>query len=139
MTAAEAMQSGTDMLATAGVDAPRVDAEWLLAHVLGCARAELALRMHASLDAAQQKEWDSLLAQRARQFDQAMPKRGSSPKPPPAGDKACTTRSFSATGGPPPATAGAKSSRILPSRNERTLRCCVLTSHYYIYIFTFLS
>ncbi len=62
------MQSGTDMLATAGVDAPRVDAEWLLAHVLGCARAELALRMHASLDAAQQKEWDSLLAQRARRI-----------------------------------------------------------------------
>ncbi|SVD89559.1 uncharacterized protein METZ01_LOCUS442413, partial [marine metagenome] len=36
MTAAEALQTATATLAAAGVEAPRVDAEWLLAHVLGC-------------------------------------------------------------------------------------------------------
>ena len=68
MTVAEALQTATAKLAAAGVDAPRVNAEWLLAHVLGCPRAELALRHSNILTEAQQAEWDSLVAQRAERI-----------------------------------------------------------------------
>jgi len=68
MTVAEALQTATATLAAAGVDASRVDAEWLLAHVLGCRRAELALRHSESLTADQQTEWDSLVAQRVERI-----------------------------------------------------------------------
>ena len=68
MTAAEALQTATATLAAVGVEAPRVDAEWLLAHVLGCPRAELALRHSNKLTDAQQTEWDSLIAQRAERI-----------------------------------------------------------------------
>jgi release factor glutamine methyltransferase len=65
MTTAEALQTATTTLAAAGVDAPRVDAEWLLAHVLDCPRAELALRSKEPLTEAQQAEWDLLISRRA--------------------------------------------------------------------------
>ena len=68
MTAAEALQTATTTLATAGVEAPRVDTEWLLAHVLDCPRAELALRHSNILTDAQQTEWDALIAQRAERI-----------------------------------------------------------------------
>ncbi len=68
MTAAEALQTATATLAAAGVDAPRVDAEWLLAHILDCPRAELALRHSYLLTDAQQTEWDLLIAQRAERI-----------------------------------------------------------------------
>ena len=68
MTAAEALKTATTTLATAGVEAPRVDAEWLLAHVLDCPRAELALRHSNILTDAQQTEWDALVAQRAERI-----------------------------------------------------------------------
>ncbi len=68
MTSAEALETGTATLAAAGVDTPRVDAEWLLAHVLGCPRAELALRMRDDLEDAQQSEWETLLQQRAQRI-----------------------------------------------------------------------
>ncbi len=68
MTAAEALKTATTTLATAGVEAPRVDAEWLLAHVLDCPRAELALRHSNILTDAQQTEWDALIAQRAERI-----------------------------------------------------------------------
>ena len=68
MTAAEALKTATTTLATAGVEAPRGDAEWLLAHVLDCPRAELALRHSNILTDAQQTEWDALIAQRAERI-----------------------------------------------------------------------
>ena len=68
MTAAEALQTATTTLAAAGVDAPRVNAEWLLAHVLGCPRAELALRHAETLTDAQQAEWDLLISRRAERI-----------------------------------------------------------------------
>jgi release factor glutamine methyltransferase len=43
MTAAEALERAANELAVAGVDTPHVDAEWLLAHVLGTTRSGLAL------------------------------------------------------------------------------------------------
>jgi release factor glutamine methyltransferase len=43
MTAGEALDRAAKKLAAAGVDTPRVDAEWLLAHVLDTTRSALAL------------------------------------------------------------------------------------------------
>jgi len=68
MTSVEALQQGADTLAAAGVDAPRVDAEWLLAYVLNCPRAELALRRTADLSAEEKAQWESLIAQRAKRI-----------------------------------------------------------------------
>jgi release factor glutamine methyltransferase len=62
---AEALQTGTDTLATAGVDTPRVDAEWLMTHVLDCPRHELVLRHEEVLTEAKQSQWDVLMIRRA--------------------------------------------------------------------------
>ena len=53
------------MLDNAGVDTPRVDAEWLMTHVLDCPRGELVLRHGEVLSEAQQSQWDSFMAGRA--------------------------------------------------------------------------
>ena len=53
------------MLGDAGVDTPRVDAEWLMTHVFDCPRGELVLRHGAELSEAQQSQWDSFIAGRA--------------------------------------------------------------------------
>ena len=53
------------MLGDAGVDTPRVDAEWLMTHVFDCPRGELVLRHGAELSEAQQSQWDSFMAGRA--------------------------------------------------------------------------
>jgi release factor glutamine methyltransferase len=45
VTAREALAEAERRLAAAGVDAPRVDAEWLVAHLLGTTRSGLAARM----------------------------------------------------------------------------------------------
>ena len=53
------------MLDNEGVDTPRVDAEWLMTHVLDCPRGELVLRHGEVLSEAQQSQWDSFMAGRA--------------------------------------------------------------------------
>ena len=45
MTAREALAEVERRLAAAGVDSPRVDAEWLVAHLLGTTRSGLAARL----------------------------------------------------------------------------------------------
>lgn len=45
MTVREALAEAERRLAAAGVDTPRVDAEWLVAHVLGTTRSGLAARL----------------------------------------------------------------------------------------------
>ena len=44
MTAREALAEAERRLAAAGVETPRVDAEWLLAHVLGTTRSALLVK-----------------------------------------------------------------------------------------------
>tara|TARA_B100000959_G_scaffold108081_1_gene113849 strand:- start:18 stop:836 length:819 start_codon:yes stop_codon:yes gene_type:complete len=53
------------MLAIAGVDIPRVDAEWLMTHVLDCPRLELVMQHDEALTEAQQSQWEELMARRA--------------------------------------------------------------------------
>ncbi len=64
----EALQTGTDALVSAGVDTPRVDAEWLMTHVLGCPRPELVLKQNKILTESQQSQWEGLMACRAERI-----------------------------------------------------------------------
>ena len=50
MTAREALAEAERRLAAAGVETPRVDAEWLVAHVLGTTRSGLAGRLDHEVD-----------------------------------------------------------------------------------------
>ena len=50
MTAREALAEAEERLAAAGVETPRVDAEWLVAHQLGTTRSGLAARLDDEVD-----------------------------------------------------------------------------------------
>ena len=50
MTAREALTVAEQRLVAAGVETPRVDAEWLVSHVLGTTRSGLAARLDDELD-----------------------------------------------------------------------------------------
>lgn len=50
MTAREALAEAERRLAAAGVETPRVDAEWLVAHLLGTTRSGLAARLDDEVD-----------------------------------------------------------------------------------------
>ena len=50
VTAREALAEAERRLAAAGVDTPRVDAEWLVAHLLGTTRSGLAARLDDEVD-----------------------------------------------------------------------------------------
>jgi release factor glutamine methyltransferase len=60
LTVREALHEAERRLAAAGVDTPRVDAELLLAHVLGTTRSGI----YADLDRDAGDEWEPLLARR---------------------------------------------------------------------------
>lgn len=66
MTVLEAIQRSTDFLARKGVDTPRLQAELLLAHALGCERMRLYLNFEQSLSEAQANELRSLVQRRGR-------------------------------------------------------------------------
>jgi release factor glutamine methyltransferase len=59
------LAAATAVLARAGVDRPRVDAEWLLAGLLGVGRATLALELDAGLDAETARRYDAAVRRRA--------------------------------------------------------------------------
>jgi release factor glutamine methyltransferase len=54
VTAREALAEAERRLAAAGVETPRVDAEWLVAHLLGTSRSGLAARLDAEVDGLEQ-------------------------------------------------------------------------------------
>jgi release factor glutamine methyltransferase len=60
VNARTALAEAERRLAAAGVETPRVDAEWLIAHVLGTTRGSL----HTQLDREVGDEWEPLLARR---------------------------------------------------------------------------
>ena len=64
-TAKAALAEATARLADAGVDSPRVDAEFLLSHVLGTTRSELHSEGGRELAGDELAELDRLLARRA--------------------------------------------------------------------------
>jgi release factor glutamine methyltransferase len=50
VTARQSLAEAEQRLAAAGVDTPRVDAEWLVAHLLGTTRSGLAARLHEEVE-----------------------------------------------------------------------------------------
>ena len=62
MSVRDALRDAEERLAAAGVETPRVDAELLLAHVLGTTRTGV----YEQLDADVEPGWESLLARRER-------------------------------------------------------------------------
>jgi len=62
VTVAEALRLAEQQLAAAGVDTPRADAEWLLAHVLGVSRSAV----YAATELDVPAELDDLLARRRK-------------------------------------------------------------------------
>ena len=59
------LAAATAALARAGVDRPRVDAEWLLAGLLGVGRATLALELDTGLDAETARRYGAAVRRRA--------------------------------------------------------------------------
>ena len=66
MTIAAVLARISGRLATAGCDSPRVDAELLLAHVLGTTRSALRAEPERGLSAETLRELDALVARRER-------------------------------------------------------------------------
>ena len=65
MTARDALREAEERLASAGVESPRVDAEFLLAEVLGTTRSELHANSRRALTEDEAAELDRLLQRRA--------------------------------------------------------------------------
>ena len=65
-TIAELMQIAVEQLKAAGCDAPRLDAELLLGHVLGLSRAQLVSRWHQSPSPEQVRAFSTLIQRRAQ-------------------------------------------------------------------------
>ncbi len=65
MTSREHLSSAAEELERAGCPSPRVDAEWLLAHVLGISRTELHTNGKRPVDASQEGRFRELVARRA--------------------------------------------------------------------------
>ena len=66
MTVAAALDRAAGELRRAGVDTPRVDAEWLLAHVLGGSRSGLAAAGARELSFEEERSFLALLERRVR-------------------------------------------------------------------------
>jgi release factor glutamine methyltransferase len=66
VTSAAALDRAADDLRRAGVDTPRVDAEWLLAHVLGVSRSGLAAAGARELSPEEERTFLGYLERRAR-------------------------------------------------------------------------
>jgi release factor glutamine methyltransferase len=64
VTVRAALARAADYLAVCGVETPRVDAEWLLAHVLGVSRS--ALHLERELDTAAERKLEELVERRGR-------------------------------------------------------------------------
>jgi release factor glutamine methyltransferase len=64
VTVREALASSSQRLAAAGVESPRVDAEILVAHVLGLRRSELAIAPGRALDDEELASFESLVLRR---------------------------------------------------------------------------
>jgi release factor glutamine methyltransferase len=65
VTARDALREAEERLASAGVESPRVDAEFLLAEVLGTTRSELHANSRRALTEDEAAELDRLLQRRA--------------------------------------------------------------------------
>ena len=56
------------ILEDSGVESAAANAQWLMAHVLGCHRPELGLKQSSTLTVEQKSQWNQLVTQRARRI-----------------------------------------------------------------------
>ena len=68
MKITEALQQATTLLADAGVADADVNAQWLMTHLLGCSRSNLALKLSHPLSAKQQALWDEIVTKRIQRI-----------------------------------------------------------------------
>ena len=68
MRVAEELHKAEVILKDSGVESAAVNAQWLMAHVLGCNRPELGFRQGSTLTAEQKSQWNQLVAERARRI-----------------------------------------------------------------------
>lgn len=66
MTVRAALARSADSLAARGIPAPRIDAEWLLAHVLGASRTDLYASPERELSANDLRAFEALVERRSR-------------------------------------------------------------------------
>jgi len=66
MTVSEALAGAAERLEAAGVDSPSVDAEWLLAHVLGLSRTELQVESTKEVSEQEQRSFAASVDRRVR-------------------------------------------------------------------------
>ena len=65
MTISETIRSGAERLAAGGVDSPRLECEWLLAHVLGVPRLRLVLEAGRVVTEGEARAFEGLVTSRA--------------------------------------------------------------------------
>ena len=65
MTVSEAIRSGAERLAAGGVASPRLESEWLLAHVLGVPRLRLVIETGRVVTAGEGRAFEGLVTARA--------------------------------------------------------------------------
>jgi release factor glutamine methyltransferase len=66
VTVGDTLADAASRLTAAAVDTPSVDAEWLLAHVLGCTRTELQLDRSRELSSDEQRAFAAYVERRER-------------------------------------------------------------------------
>jgi release factor glutamine methyltransferase len=66
MNARDRLQQASELLADAGCDSPRLDAELLLMHAWEISRTDLIIRMHDQLSSPTREKFDILLGRRLR-------------------------------------------------------------------------
>ncbi|MCF7820968.1 MAG: peptide chain release factor N(5)-glutamine methyltransferase [Mariprofundaceae bacterium] len=66
MNTRDCLQQASDLLADAGCDSPRLDAELLLMHAWKVSKTDLIIRMHDQLPAPVRKNFDMLLGRRLK-------------------------------------------------------------------------
>jgi release factor glutamine methyltransferase len=66
MNARDCLQQASELLADAGCDSPRLDAELLLMHAWEVSKTDLIIRMHDQLSASIKERFDMLLQRRLR-------------------------------------------------------------------------
>ena len=64
----EALKQATELLQDSGVEDAAANTQWLMSHILGCRRTELALKLSDLLSDEEQARWDEVVAKRIQRI-----------------------------------------------------------------------
>ena len=68
MRVTEVLKQATELLQDSGGEDADVNTQWLMSHVLGCSRSELALKLPDLLSDEEQARWDEAVAKRIQRI-----------------------------------------------------------------------